>query len=325
VLALFATELGAPRRFAALTWAVLIPASAVAALGCYQYFHGVGGLESQGVYRVFSVFEWTNTLAFFLIVPLGWAAFVIRNAESRRTRLAGWAVFGVLTACEFFTFGRGGWIGALIAVSGPLVIAGPPPRIVASRALAFGSAALVGALVLISWSALGLSARVADIANIQGRAMIWDYVFRRAMDDPIIGHGFWASNALTAQAMDELVSQGIHNSYLMVFFDYGLIGLVLFCGVWLLLLAQLARQIGRFDRTGLRLALAAGFTTLGVLIYSGSGIELVDFAPSMYLWMLLGYALQLTQDHKPAEVDQRENAARDAERQPTLALQHQPH
>jgi O-antigen ligase len=330
ILTLAATELRSLRRFVWLTWAILVPSVGVAAYGCYQYFAGVGGLDSQGVYRVFSVFAWTNTLAFFLIVPIGWAAFVVRDATRLRVRLAGGSALIVLTAAEFFTFGRGGWLGAGLALAGPLLIAGPPARVLPSRPLfvVAGLAAIAVAVSLVP--GLDLSARIEDVANIQGRALIWDYVFRQALEDPIIGQGFWAVDALTSNASDELVSQGVHNAYLMIFFDYGVIGLTIFCAAWIVLSAQFAMLLRTARRSSMHFILAAGCATLGVLVYSGSGLELVDFAPSIYLWLMVGAAmsqvwasapshagpLELARDDQPAQIESAEQAAHPKQLQP---------
>jgi O-antigen ligase len=338
IVALTATELTSARRAAGLTWSVLIPAVGVAAFGCYQYFAGVGGVDSQGVYRVFSIFDWTNTLAFFLIVPLGWAALELREARTLRGRLPPLAAMLVMGACEFFTFGRGGWLGAALALGGPLLIVGPPARISLSRPLVLGSALAAVAIAITFLPGLDLSTRVEDVANIQGRAMIWDYVFGRAMDDPIIGQGFWASAELTAQAVDDLVSQGVHNSYLMIFFDYGLVGLTVFCAVWVALLIQLALLVRASERAAMRLLLAVAFTTLGVLLYSGTGLELVDFAPSMYLWLMLGWAtrslmqtapsgarpFELSSNGQAADVHAEKDATQDKQLKPLRPAHYQP-
>ncbi len=328
VLTLAATELKNARRAALLTWAVLIPSTVIALIAVYQYFAGVGGLESQGVYRVFSVFEWTNTLAFFLIVPLGWTAALIRITRDQRVRLVVMGLFMVLAAAEFFTFGRGGWLGAVIAVCAPLLITLRPVRLVPARGLALLGALGIVAVTLAFLPGVDLSERVGDVANVQGRAMIWDYVLGRAMDQPFIGHGFGGAADLTAQAIDELTSQGVHNSYVMIFFDYGAVGLLLFCATWMALLAQLALTLFRVSRTGAAVLLATIFTTLGVLVYSGAGLELVDFAPSMYLWLIAGWASaglvgarlasnrpQLAGELQPEHIHARERSARDRQLQ----------
>jgi O-antigen ligase len=331
IFVLAVTELTTRRRAAWLTWIVLMPAAAIGAYGVYQYVAGVGGYDSQGVYRVFSIFSWTNTLAFFLIVPLGWAAYIVRDAPTLRVRLSAAALLVVLGACEFFTFGRGGWLGAALAVGGPLLIVGPPARVSLSRPMTLALGLIVLAVGVTLLPGLDLSERVEDVANLQGRAMIWEYVFRRAMDDPIIGQGFEAATEVTAMAVDDLVSQGVHNTYLMVFFDFGAIGLAIFCAAFAGLFARLVQDARRAaDRRTLRLRMAAAFTTLGVLVYSGSGLELVDFAPSIYLWLMLGWTLrpigaevasgagglQLPRRRQPAEIQAREHATEDQQLQP---------
>jgi O-antigen ligase len=57
-----------------------------------------------------------------------------------------------------------------------------------------------------------------------GRQLVWDYLFERAIESPMFGHGANASEPEVENLTEGVIAHP-HNDWLRIFFDYGLIGL----------------------------------------------------------------------------------------------------
>ena len=84
--------------------------------------------------------------------------------------------------------------------------------------------------------------------NTSGRESIWRPVWNDALTSPWIGHGPGTGDSLTARLSGFAVGQGgagnVHNDYLRMFHDYGLIGLLLWIATVFVLLGGLYRASG---------------------------------------------------------------------------------
>jgi O-antigen ligase len=286
IAVLILTTIPTLRLASQLILVFLLGSVAIAAYAWYQFFfHAGGSADVGGLYRIFSVFGWSNTQGFFFIAPLGIATFCLISARKPRARVFYALSLAILTGGMFFTFGRAAWLAGTIAVLGPFLASGSRTRAL-PLALAFAAVPVLLAL----GAGLDLSQRVTDTLNVQGRQLIWGIVLQRALEAPVLGRGFWADEAFINTTPDMLVAQGFHNIYLLVFFDYGLVGLTLFLGTWVTFVWGCLRRISRSHAAERYFLITAMSIVLGVLTYSYTGLELIDFAPSIYVWMVLAWA-----------------------------------
>jgi O-antigen ligase len=268
-----------------LRWCVVLSAAGVAALAWYQFFSRTGGVDDAGVYRVSSLFDWANTLAFYLITPLGLSAYSLISARNVWSRLAYALILTVLTGALFFTFGRGGWLAGAVAVLAPVILLASR-RIVVPIIIGIASVPILMTAVL----GLDLSARLGDVLNIEGRQVIRDVVFNRALESPIFGDGFSSATLYVASSSDPLVALGFHNLYLVLLFDYGVVGLFMFLATWLAFawecLAGL--QWNRLQQHGEMITALA--ILIGISIVEFTGNTSLDFSASLELWIVLAWA-----------------------------------
>lgn len=96
----------------------------------------------------------------------------------------------------------------------------------------------------------GDNAQVGGIAvNTSGRSQLWSITYDSAMRAPIWGHGPGNAKIVVQQFFAIPGTDHPHNDYLRIFNDLGVIGVVLFWGGVLLLLARLCRLAIRYDQT----------------------------------------------------------------------------
>jgi O-antigen ligase len=128
----------------------------------------------------------------------------------------------------------------------------------------------VGVWAVTSWAPLrdrfvqgDLSFSVAGIKiNSEGRTEVWAVLWSEAQNDPLIGHGPGAASALSV-SLDPAFDHP-HNDYLLVFYDFGVLGLVLL--TWFSMRSVRLLRRARKRSRGLIPAVAALNAGLAVLI-----------------------------------------------------------
>jgi O-antigen ligase len=243
--------------------ALRVFALSVGAAGAYTLYLFIGGGHG---YRAAGPLEDPNDLAYLIACTLPIMAYLFKS-EPRRRLLWG-ACFVLGTGAMLSTFSR----GALVGVSA-LVVWGIVTRRIPFRALAAG---ILTGLILVTlaftiWKpffdeALHQKEHIAD-HNIESRESRWAAAIQLGGESPVlgIGTGLYPVKSLpilrddTGYLPEVTVPQTVaHNSYLEIFAENGLPGLVLFVAylvvAWMLL------------RKSRRLALAAGDERVGWLV-----------------------------------------------------------
>jgi hypothetical protein len=133
----------------------------------------------------------------------------------------------------------------------------------------------IGALLLIAAVGLGLfySPRVqkkmfysgqgelSDILNedfaTTGRSSIWEHMYTQAHDELLTGHGTGAGETLIFKFVGG-DRRYPHNDWLLTYFDYGVLGIVVFIGSMLLTIWDCLRKARRCRQPETRVMLLAG-------------------------------------------------------------------
>jgi O-antigen ligase len=156
------------------------------------------------------------------------------NVETRAMRLLMGGLTVFFAAGLFFSFGRAGWIGFVIAL---IVISVLKHR----KLLLILPMALFAVVVFVP----GIRQRFSDISlerlddrgssTLAGRVEIWRAGLAIAKTSPVIGVGYGMGRYRVGEALSQYPWM-IHNDYLSVLLDTGLAGLILFIlwhGQWL--------------------------------------------------------------------------------------------
>jgi O-antigen ligase len=249
-----------------------------------------GGRRTDGTGGLFD----PNELAASLVPALVLAGALIGLRRGAAWRLGLGAAMVVMALGLAATESRGGIIGALVAVAAALVLfkgrRGP---------------LLLGLLAVAAALGLWFTANPAALSRItnydgggSGRSELWRLAGAMAADHPIIGVGYggFQSHApayarrvgpLRFLAVTVEHPKVVHNTFLQVLAEDGLVGLALFLGVILAALraAYLAAEL--FDRRG-----SPAFATLARAVLVGSiGLLAAAFFVSLTtdyrLWLLL--------------------------------------
>lgn len=86
--------------------------------------------------------------------------------------------------------------------------------------------------------------------TLSGRLGIWAYFFAEAIQQPWVGHGFDSAwKVIPPFGADQFQAAHAHNELLQQFYAYGVVGIILFCGIYGSVFLQVRRlAIGR-ERT----------------------------------------------------------------------------
>jgi O-antigen ligase len=228
-------------------------------------------------------------------------------ALGERRPLLRWAASGaatILLVALLLTGSRGGLLGLSVALLAGIILAG------AGR-VRFGLVAVtlvMGSAVLVYYAALAPAEQADRVAAIgddggSGRTDLWRVATEVASDRPLTGVG--AGNFREAEAryaareidiaridlvLDE--SKVVHNTYLSILSELGVVGLGLFLFLVLAALASTVRALTLIVRTSEQLELLVRGFLVGLLGLFASYV----FASAEYrkpLWLLLGVALAL--------------------------------
>ncbi len=247
-----------------------------------------------GVERITGTAGDPNELAALLVAALPLAVFLASSKSRGRLRpLTALAAALLCIAGIFATVSRGGLIALGVALLAALFVAG---RWRPKAGLAVGIT-LASALVYFSMVPAAVE-RVTRLEGGTGRSDIWTVGWRMVRDNPVSGVG--AGNFEQSGVKYLLEPGGIlrsdlivdeakvaHNTYLHIFAELGLVGLLLFIGVICFSLACALRAARITSSVELE-ALARG------VFVSLVGLLTADFFISeqfsKQLWLLLGFA-----------------------------------
>lgn len=216
-----------------------------------------GGAIVEG--RANSFFTEPNQLGTYCMLALLAAIGLVLSARTRRARLAGYGVAGVIALGLLFSFSRGSWIGFSF---GLLVLLFLLPE--ARRALAvIGIPLVVFAFVLGSFAPANpqvvvvgerLKSIVGERNPYDDRPSIWAEARREIVDDPITGEGPGnfpvASERATSESRSTFATHA-HNLLLTWAAEAGLPAAILIVafavhvGAWVRRVGRRARHLGR--------------------------------------------------------------------------------
>jgi O-antigen ligase len=101
-----------------------------------------------------------------------------------------------------------------------------------------------------------LSDILSEDFETSGRSFMWERMYRRANDELLTGHGTGAGETLSYQLSGGL--QYPHNDWLLTYFDYGVLGIIVFIGCMLLTIWDCLRKARTCRYPETRLLLQAG-------------------------------------------------------------------
>jgi O-antigen ligase len=250
---------------------------------------GIYGFIALDLERAAGPIEDPNDFAYLMSCALPLAAYLL--AEEKRRRML-WAFCCVLLlGATLATLSRGALVG----------LAALAPWAIISRRVPL-SGVLLGVVALLSVAALAFAlwapllqdrletkGNIAD-KNVAAREALWSGALRMAADRPITGvgpgrFGLEASAYVRNNPID-LREPVVHNSYLHVLAEVGVLGLIGFVGFlassWRLLSRGRKRAISIGDRDGQRLATAMQ-AALVVAIVAGAFLSEQFTTP---FWMI---------------------------------------
>ena len=251
---------------------------------------GLYGFIALNLERAAGPIEDPNDFAYLMVCALPLACYLL--AEEKRRRIV-WAICCLLLiAATFATLSRGALIG----------LAALAPWAVLSRRIPLSGVVLglvavlsVAGLAFALWAPLlndrlSMKGRIAD-KNVAAREALWTGAVRMAADRPFIGVGPGRFGTESPRYVrNNPIPLGetpvVHNSYLHVLAEIGLLGFIGFVGFlassWRLLARGRKRAVSIGDRAGRRLATAMQ-ASLIVAIVAGAFLSEQFTAP---FWMI---------------------------------------
>lgn len=284
-------------------------------LGTQLVFEGAGGLHA---FRPSGFLHHPNVLADYLVFLLPTAAGLVllgKRMIGRHAWMAALFMLVVGMGMLIITLSRGGWIS--LAVAGLFFVIVGLRRKLVKRHHVMGliTAALIGAAVVaVVYPAAYLRITQSDQRSGESRLIMIDQALLIIRNNPLIGVGFGGYNQaaqyytpesfsyVSTYFQDEIRKGVVHNKYLLVTAEHGIIGMALF----LYLIWRFFRLLFPLSRwkSQLNFALALGLSAsiLGQLVFYVFDHFYADIRPAL-LWILFGiyHALVLIQHRTSTE------------------------
>jgi putative inorganic carbon (HCO3(-)) transporter len=268
--------------FRTIIWAFLVGSVVTAAYSIATGAYAAGG-------RLAGLFD-PNYFAAELIPAILVSGFLLLGGASRRTRLGAGVVLAFDGVAVILTQSRGGVSGLAVALLAAVVVAGRlRPRVLA--------AVLVVAAMGVGYYAAGAGSHLRAHSS-SGRVDEWHVALRVFADHPLHGVGLgnytavepsYATRSIDLNYVRYIVDfrQVVHNSYLEVAAELGVVGLLLFVGFLGATVVRAGRALVRDATPAGDLELYARGLLAGVI---GMLIAYV-FLSAQYekqLWLVLG-------------------------------------
>ena len=228
------------------------------------------------------------TVLTLLMVPVG---HLLWTLDDRKLRAAGLTALALIALIVLFFTGHQSSQVAIVAASGCFALA------LVSRRWALRAVAACWIAAVLLAVPLVVAAHMANLqsaawlpASAQHRVVIWNTTAREVLKAPLFGIGADATATLTFQkeakaeprakdgAYEETTARHAHNAYLQVWYELGLVGVLLFLGAGLAAL----RQIGAMPEK-IQPVLLAEFVVFAALIAFSFSIWQVWFEAAIAL------------------------------------------
>ncbi len=277
-----------------------------------------GGYEVDiaGRVRVHGVGAHENPFSFYLLV-MTLIAFTRYSVRGQLRYLVLCGVFGIWMA---LTLTRITLLAGMAGLGGAALYA----ALVARNTRAVVAAGIIGgslATVLIPvalerslgyiptaselWRLLTDPTAFWESVNWQGRQIIWPVLFRTFLASPIVGNGLGASTLFLIEAFQGAMGGVIHNEYLRLLIETGLVGSALFAIAILVWLGGVL-QAGRHDDPLAREFAMPAFASIVAWVFIAATDNAFDYyAPfTQYIGFLCACALAAAAMSPPARQQQ---------------------
>ena len=293
-LLIFTACLSLPDKKSKLTIEVIILAGTIiSALAIYQYFFGFShtvsymnrkGIDSQFAAdylarrRVFFPFVTPNSLAGYLafIIPL---VFIIKNKLK-------WLILPLMLTALFLTKSLGALLSLFLCAGLYLYL----KRDFSAKKLALAVILGISLLFVVSLRQSSLKTHQTPSFSFEKRLAYWQDTFSIIKTRPLAGVG--------PGNFDIPLSRYAHNSYLQVWAETGILGLISF--LWLIILAAkgVLRSAKNAGRSLMVIPLATACLTLPIHNF----VDFTFFLPEINIlwWIVLGFLYSHTYQSQPA-------------------------
>lgn len=261
-------------------------------------YAAAGGYDvyQSGLVRVRGVGTHENPISFYLVVSL-YMAFtrLLLRRQWRYLVLSAGIGFWLALTLSRITFASA--LVGLASIGLYAALTMRNPRVLVTTAAAalllavtllpvmiertFGFSASPGELIALLRSPMGLYESI----NWQGRELAWPVVFAAFLTAPWAGLGLGSSILIMRQYFPPEVGSLVHNDYLRIAVETGVIGVVLFTGAmiaWLVTVLQADRRSGGTAREYALPALAA-LLSWGTIALTDNALNVAPFTQSVAL------------------------------------------
>lgn len=237
-----------------------------------------------------------NQFAAALVAGLALAIALMVGPETKfAVRVLAGGTAGMSLLALFLSLSRGGLVALAAAIVAGVVFGGRWRRYIAAAAIVI---MLGGVIYFTTFASVPAQQRITAVSGGTGRIDLWTVGWRMVQAHPLVGIG---SGNFPVSSIHYLLQPGAtkradfivdtpkvaHNTYLQVFAELGIVGLVLFAGIVVFSLSCVIRAAQAFSRAGdLQMEILARGMFVGLV-----GLMTADFFLSeMYsklLWLRL--------------------------------------
>lgn len=242
--------------------------------GLYQIITNRLYVGPEGFGRVNSTFVHPNQFAFYIIIVIICCSIMLMTQKKKKLIIISILALSILELV--LTYTRGAWVGLAIAF-GIAIIRMKYKGKYKFAPLIIAAILIFGNTILDRFS--GIFSSQKEVSSLATRLYIWKNMIAEAIKSPFFGHGLGSFTDYSNMILKWKIEA--HNDYLKIFFETGIVGLIVF----ILLMLSIIKNL----KSKNNLIITFTFSIFLAFILMSFIDNIIDNLVSQwYLWALVG-------------------------------------
>lgn len=276
-----------------LIWCIrltLISTSIMGIVGTAMFYLGEWIVYVR-IPRATGVLGWPNEWALFLSINLAVSFSLVIVLKEIKEKLFYGSLSVIFILSIIPTFSKSGYISSAVIFILIALLYFLKSRDVLPLFMIFLFLALIIAITIFFYSKI-IFHRLGDSGSFEVRLIMWDSIFFKFLEHPILGNGFRSSNRIMEYYSAFPTLRGTHNLFFRFLLEIGLVGLIAFLWAYISMIIFALKVLFQTEKSYVT-GLSIGFITaiIGSFIFSMTDNAFLQPMINLYAWFYFSFLI----------------------------------